>query len=236
MIAKNDDSRRPEGATAATVVEGASLLPTVPEGRHPLPLGATPYTDENDPTDPEGAVPLSYDERRDWYGRGRYSVDCAPDLSCAAFVNHPDHGYFVDSELEPLDLSVRSALPDDQPVPQIGDPCPSCIGKPRVAGCVCAAMAVPHELVPQYGPASAEHLAYLRSLADEDRAKGIPDAEVARMDYFCEAVTVLRATTRPTGRVITPEEYGSMQTAYALGLTAAGFAARLANADRQGAR
>lgn len=59
------------------------------------------------------------------------------------------------------------------------------------------------------------------------------DDTEARMAYFLAVVEVLRATTRPAVRpVISRAEYAAMLTSFSMGLTAAGFAARLSNADR----
>lgn len=64
----------------------------------------------------------------------------------------------------------------------------------------------------------------------------------ARLDYQVAANRILLATTRPADPfrrrpIMTEQELGEMETAYALGLSAAGFAARLMARDKQaGAR
>lgn len=157
MIAGHENGRAPEGAPTVTTQRASAAIATEKPNQGQA-SDATPYTDENDPTDEE-ALPLSYDDRRDWYTRGQYSADCAPDVP--PVTGQPDHGYFVDSELEDAARVGEAGdiiIVGQRDVPRVGDPCVSCIGKTRVAGCMCvtdartAYLALPQELVPQYPP------------------------------------------------------------------------------------
>jgi hypothetical protein len=61
----------------------------------------------------------------------------------------------------------------------------------------------------------------------------------SRLDYQCAVNRALLATTRPAGTrpdgLLSPTEMDEMETAYTLGLSAAGFAARLMARDKAGA-
>ena len=59
----------------------------------------------------------------------------------------------------------------------------------------------------------------------------------ARLEFQAQANAILLATTRPkegrTGPLMTPAELEAMALAYTMGLSAAGFAARLMARDRK---